>query len=246
MGLFGGGLFGTIGKVLGGPIGGIAGTVLGGLGGRGRSGADAGQAAASGYLNQIPEVTKEYMTPFYNQYVPAQRETQDIYGKMLGQYQNPSESVNFLNKLMQSYEPSTGYQYKQNKMGSAARNSAAAGGFLGTKFDQEQQAQLMKDLLGEDMQQYLSNLQGITSGRERIYGMQAGTAQDKAQRAWEAANSIGGTHANVLGNQAQLGYSSAMENAAQRNANRQNMFRGIGGLLGSNGIFGNNQSGGWF
>jgi len=274
-----------MGFLQGGPMGALIGgglSLLGGGGGGGDGGGAAGVQQAMGasrqYLDQIPGVARQYYEPFAREYGPAQQQAQDIYGRMLDQYSSPNvnyqnvpEEYNrmarnptgFLSDIMSSYSPSAGYQYKQNKMGAAARNSAASGGFAGTRYDQEQQAQLMKDLLGEDMQQYLGNVMGaktegmgglerMMSGRERAYGLQGQSAEARSERAYNAANEMAQSIMNSLGNQGQLGYQGGMAaNAAraQQNASRNQMFTNILGSLGGGGSFGGGGIGGgsgWF
>lgn len=86
---------------------------------------------------------------------------------------NPAD---FLDNIMRRYTPSEGYRYRQNQASGEARNTAAAGGRVGTWQDQQQRADMVRQLMGQDQQEYLRNVLGIQgeglAARER-----AGTEQ---------------------------------------------------------------------
>lgn len=279
-------LGGLGGALLGGLTGGWGGAIKGGLGGfmsgggGGRSSGGSGGRAASGYMDQIPQVNSQYLNPFLQEYGPAQNQSENIYDRMLSQYSSNSpvseayhyqglDPINWTRSVMQSYEPSTGYKYKQDRMGSAMRNTAASGGFLGTKMDQEAQADLVRSLLGQDMQEYLTNIanakaaglggaERMMEGRNRAFEMGNTNAQNRAQRAYTAADTMATGHTTALGNQANLAYNQGQNRAA----NNTSMFGGLsnmmsnarpgsifGNLFGSSGQIQNSGSqnhGGWF
>lgn len=267
-----------VGNMLGGPIGGAIGSAIGGgIGGGSGSPERAmqqGQQQANQYFGQIPGISEKYLNPFIQEYGPAQQEAKDVYGKMLEQYSSPNvnyqnvpeeynrmarQPTDFLNDIMKSYSPSAGYQYKQNRLGAAARNTAASGGFAGTKYDQEQQAQLMKDLLGEDMQQYLNNvvaakgsglegLERMMAGREKAYTTQGLSAEERAKRAWLSAESLAESIMNSYGNQGNLAYRSGLDTANSRmnaqnttNSMAANILGGMGNAMSSAGWFNRGQ-----
>jgi len=97
------------------------------------------------------------------------------------------DPIEFIDRIMKGYQPSKGYSLKEKRALGAQRNSAASGGFAGTQFDQENQAQTAKDLMGEDIQQYLSNILGVQNqgleGMERLLG-----GRDRAQSEQIGAN----------------------------------------------------------
>jgi hypothetical protein len=275
---------GPMGAVAGGLMTGLSGGGGGGGGDGGGGGGGGGggqaqaiqqaQAQANQYLGQIPGVGERYLNPFIQQGPQAQQQAQDVYGRMLEQYSSPNvnyqnvpEEYNrmaghpaeFLNNIMSSYSPSAGYQYKQNKMMGAARNSAASGGFAGTRYDQEQQAQLMKDLLSEDMQQYLNNvmeakgaglegMERMMGGREKAYGAQALSAEERAKRAHEAAESLATSIMSAYAGQGNLAYQGGLSaaNARQSASNRRDsLLTNILGpaVTGGGGWFGQGQGG---
>ena len=269
---------GPMGALIGGGMSALSGGGKGGGGGMfgGGGGGNIDMSEARKYLDQIPGVAKQYYEPFAKEYGPAQQEAKDVYNRMLEQYSSPKvnyqnvpEEYNtmarnpsgFLNDIMKTYEPSTGYKFKEGRMGSAARNTAASGGFAGTQYDQEQQAQLIKDLLGEDMQQYLTNVMGakteglggmerMMGGREKAYEQQAGSAENRAKRAYEATNELAQSIMNSLGNQGQLGFQGARQSAANRGQERAGAMSLFGDTMQAIpsivNRFGGGGNGGWF
>ena len=228
-------------------------------GGRGRNPADAGMD----YLNQIPGMARSYLNPYTE-------EGRKAYNSLLDQYSNTSttnpnqfpaeysqmgrDPGAFMNNLMKGYEPSRGYNYKQNQMLGAARNSAASGGFAGTQYDQANQAETIKDLLGSDMAEYLTNVMNIQksglegeerrlAGRERTLSGEAGRG---GMTAHDLANILGSNLSQQAGFRFQ-GQREANLERARRRDNRMNLFgdllrpmdNGGGGLLSSlSGLFG--------
>ena len=255
-----------LGYATGGPIGGIMGG-LSSLGGSGRNPAD----ASMGYLNQIPGMAQGYLNPYA-------AEGREAYNKLLDQYSNTSttnpnqfpdeyrqmgrDPNSFMNNLMKGYEPSRGYNYKQNQMLSQARNTAASGGFAGTQYDQANQSELMRDLLGSDMAEYLTNVMGIQNrgleGEERRLAGRERTLSGRSDQGFRASSDL----ANILGTN--LSEQSRMRYLGERNQNierarrrdsRMGLFgellnpenqgainnanKGLGGLFGSlSGMFG--------
>ena len=171
-----------VGGIFGGPAGAMAGNALGGLLSGGGGGQNPGDAA-QGYINQVPATTLQYLQPQMERMNRERTEdratSRDAYNRLLSQYNRgtPQEWRNddfplqygemarmpgsVMDSIMSMYTPSRGFQYKQDKMLGAARNSAAAGGFAGTKLNQEQQAEMIRDLLGSDMGEYYNNILDI-------------------------------------------------------------------------------------
>jgi hypothetical protein len=228
------------GYMLGGPAGGLLGTAYT-LGNRDHR-EDAG-AAANPYLSQIPGVLKQYAGPIAETGAPTGGEAGRIFQDLLKQYSSMGKDpVEFLNKLQSSYTPSEGYKYKQRQLSSALGNTAAAGGMAGSPYYQEKNAHLTKDLLSEDMQEYLNNLYGIMGT-----GMQG--VEGRAGKATNAAIGLGGGLASALGEQGQLAFHNAQQSnfeRAMRNSERNRLFASIlsGNFGGGGGLFGG--AGGWF
>jgi hypothetical protein len=172
-------------------------------------------AAAQPYLEQIPGVSHDIYDPYITRGGAAGDVLSEQYGRMA---QDPTA---FINALMEGYKPSEGYQFQQEQMGRAAANTAAAGGMRGTPQDQLQQQQITQGLLGQDMQQYLSNVLGAQqtglTGEQGLYGI-----------GFDASKGLGADLTNVLGQQAGLAFQGARERAAQ-----PGLFGKLTGALGT-------------
>lgn len=187
------------------------GLVGGWLGGRGSSGGSSGNAAQ--YLGQIAPMAKEQFNP----YIERGHKSQDLasakYDEMAA---NP---MDYINQIISGYKPSEGYKFREQKALEAARNSAAAGGFSGTRNDQLQQAEMANGLLGQDMQEWLNNVLGIQ-------GTGLAGQQHIADRGFNASQNLADLLAQGLGAQASLAY----EDKKEKRANRQALFGGLANL----------------
>lgn len=187
-------------KVLSSPLGGgMLGSML-----LGRTSKNTGMD----YLNQIPGMAHGQLDPYASQGHEAYNRLLDMYGntsttnpqQFPDEYRQMSRNpMEFVDKLMKGYEPSRGYQYQQDKMLGATRNSAASGGFAGTKYDQDQQADLVKNLLSSDMGQYLERMlqtqgQGL-AGEERRLSNLGQTLGNRTNQGFNASSDL----ANILG-----------------------------------------------
>lgn len=192
----------------------IAGGLGFGGGGRGGGGGDASGAAMQ-YLNQIPGIVKPYHEPFIKQGQEASAISNPIYKKMA---QDPTT---FLNQLMQTYSPSEGYKFRQKELTRAAQNSAAQGGFAGTRNDQLSQAELVNGLLNQDIDSYLSKLFGIQGAG--LEGQESNT-----HRGFLSSHAL----ADLLGSNLSQQGGLAFQGQAQRNANRMGRGNALLSLLG--------------
>ena len=256
------GFFKGIGKALGGAAKGFVGSggspwgaALGGamslFGGRG-GGGDGGM----GYLNQIPGMAGGYLNPYTE-------EGKKAYNGLLDQYSNTSTTNQnqfpaeysqmsrdpnaFVNNLMKGYEPSRGYNYKQNQMLGAARNSAASGGFAGTQYDQAQQGELVRDLLGSDMGEYLSRIMGAQNaglqGEERRLAGRERTLSGRAGQGFQASSDLANILGSNLGQQATFDFANQRQRRLDRREDKYNNMGMFSNLLnmgrgGSNGLGG--------
>lgn len=234
------GLGGPVGGMVGAGLGMMGGSLMGG--GSGGSGGgrmnipsyNAGPNpanAAMPYLNQIAPLGRQYYDPFIGQGQQSSAVANPIYNRMsqdpnaylnsLGQQQNPvfgdstQNPTDFLNSIMRNYSPSEGYRFKEKELSRAAQNSAAQGGFAGTRTSQMEQADLVRGLLGDDSQQYLQNVLNIRGlqGNERqqhlqnAFGVQGTGLQGQERnigRGYESSGAIADYLGNVLGAQAGL------------------------------------------
>ena len=189
----------------------IAGSGLAGLGAnmyRRSSGNPAGSAMP--YLDQISGVGHQYYDPYVSQGKQAGQAVSGQYEKLM------NDPTAFLNALMQGYKPSQGYTDKSEQMLKQARNAAAAGGKVGTEYDQRQQAELVQSLLGNDMQQYLQNVMGL-------YGQGLQGQQRIADMGYDASGQLANYLGQGLGSQASLAY----QGKAGQNAQRSNLLNAL-------------------
>ena len=163
------------------------------------------EAAANKYLNQIPGQARENISPYIK---PGM------------------EASSFVNEILGSYKPSQGYQFKEDKLKKALGNTAAAGGFAGTQYDQEQQGALINALMGEDMQQYLQNVLGVHN------------------KSFEASQYLNDVLGNTLGSQAGLAFRGAEQNNAERASKKEAMLGLLANALGAAGSIGGTLLGG--
>lgn len=166
--------------------------------------------AAMPYLNQIPQVGKDAYNPFIQQGQQAAGQLSPIYSQMAG---DPS---GYLNQLLGAYEPSKGYQYRENKLNQQAHNTAAAGGYAGTGGDIQGRSELINALMGEDMQQFLENI-----FRTQGAGMQG--LENSAGRGFQASGSLADFLGSNLGQQASMAYGGQ----ASKNANQNALFNAL-------------------
>ncbi len=185
----------------------------------GRGAADAGNS----YLKQIPG-------QLHSIYDPYAQQGKDAYNQLNPQYtQMNQDPTGYLDKIMQQYRPSAGYQLKEQEGLQAAGNSAAAGGMRGSLQDIKNSSRLADSLMGEDMQQWLQNVMGIQGA-----GMQG--QQHFYDTGYNAASNLGGDLSNVLGTQGQL----AFQGQSQQNRGIQDLVSGLlgAGAMGAGAYFG--------
>ena len=251
------GFFKGIGRALG---GGAKGFIASG-GNPWAAAAGAGMGLLSGgnkntgmdYLNQVSGMAHGQLDPYVQQGNEAYNRLLDMYGKTSttnpqqfpDEYRQMSRNpMEFVDKLMKGYEPSKGYQYQQDKMLGAVRNSAASGGFAGTGYDQDQQADLVKNLLSSDMGQYLDRMlttqgQGL-AGEERRLGNLGQALGNRSQQGFNASTDLASILGTNLINQADLRFA----NNRQRRTNDMDLLYLLSGMGGSmkGGSYGGNST----
>lgn len=198
---------------------------------------------AEHHLAKLPGIGQEYYNPFIQQGQQAQGLASEQYNRMT------SNPMDYLGNIVESYRPSQGYQFREKRATDAARNAAAAGGLTGTYNDQASQAELVNNLLGADMQQYLQNVLGIQGA-----GL---TGQENAiNRGFNASGNLADYLGNAVGAQAGLGRNRELQsnqnaldyqNAQQAYDEQENqqianligsIFGGIGAATGGGGMGG--------
>lgn len=169
---------------------------------------------ANQYLNQIPGVGHQGYDPYVNAGLDAS-------GKTKGQYESLiNDPTGFINKLMQSYAPSEGYQFQKGQLTKELGNTAAAGGVAGTPMDQMNQAQGIQGLLGKDMQQFLQNALGV-------YGKGLEGEEGIAGRGFDASKNLTDLLGGALNQQGTM----AFQNAQQQNKDRTDKWNTFGKAL---------------
>ncbi len=172
--------------------------------------------AAMPYYKQVPDVAHQTYDPYIQRGQQAGSIAQGQYDAM------SQDPTSFINKLMEAYKPSEGYKFKQDELGRAAANTAAAGGMRGTPQDQENQMKITQGLLGEDMQQWLQNLLGVQqtglTGEQNMYNTGFG-----------ASSAMGGDIMNALGTQGSLAY----QGQANQNQSANDLFKALMGGIGA-------------
>jgi hypothetical protein len=207
---------------------------MGFLGSMGRSlfgknvkSADNPANAARPYLNQIPDVAHKAYDPYIQQGMESGNLANAEYNKM------SQDPTSFVDSIMKRYKPSEGYNFKEGRMLGAARNSAASGGFAGTPYDQEQQAELVQGLLGSDMQQFLQNILGVH--KQGVAGHEG-----RAERGFNASSSLADMLANNLTQQGGLEFHGQgqlnQNNIDKRNAMLKFISNIFGSAAGANGM----------
>lgn len=206
--------------------------LFGGGGGGGNSGAGGAGAynpmgAANQYLNQIPGVAHEG----YDDYVNAGK---DASGKTKSQYENMmNDPTGFINKLMEGYKPSEGYQFQKDQLTKELGNTAAAGGIAGTPQDQMNQGQGVQNLLSGDMQQFLQNVLGrYDKGLEGEEGI-AGRGYDASGRLTDILGGALNQQGGLAFQDQQQRMQDANTKEAQKHSDRNSLWSMFGKALGA-------------
>jgi len=160
------------------------------------------------------------------QYNPYQQQGQRAYENLQPQYERMTQDpTGFIDQLMKSYSPSEGFKFQEDYLRRGMKNTAAAGGFSGTPYDQLEQTRAVQGLLGTDMQNYLSNSMNAFGA-----GMQG--QRDFYNTGYDATKNLSDSLGNLYGSQATLEF----KGQEQRNKNRTDMLKSILQLLSSGGM----------
>ncbi len=170
---------------------------------------------ANQYLNQIPGVAHQGYDPYVNAGLDASGRTKSKYEDLM------NDPTGFINKLMEGYKPSEGYQFQKDQLTKELGNTAAAGGIAGTPQDQMTQGEGVQKLLSGDMQQFLKNVLGVfDTGLEGEEGV--------ATRGYDASGKL----TDALGTNLNQQGSLAFQDASQQNKNRKDLWSMFGKALG--------------
>ena len=172
-------------------------------------------SAADPFLRQLDEMARNNYNPHVQRGERAAQSLEPLFKRF------SEDPTGYLNELQQGYKPSTGYNFKRNELEEQARNAAAAGGFSGTPYHQQQQTRLVEGLLNDDMQQWLQNIMGIQS--TGLTGQQG-----FANTGYNATESLTDILGSNLNQRAQMAYRDQEEKNARRMA-RFNKLLELGG-----------------
>lgn len=185
------------------------------FGGGGRNPRD----EANNYLNQIPGVAHQGYDPYITAGQDASAKTKTQYEQLMD---DPTE---FINKLMEGYKPSEGYQFQKEQLTKELGNTAAAGGIAGTPQDQMNQGEGVQKLLSGDMQQFLQNILGVfNTGLKGEEGV--------ATRGYDASGKLTDALGGALNQQGGLAFQDAQAENAQNATNRNSLWSMFGKALG--------------
>lgn len=188
-------------------------SLLSGLFGGGKS--NSPMNAAMPYLNQIPGVAHQGFDPYVNAGLDASGRTKDIYESLM------SDPTAFINKLMEGYQPSEGYQFQKDQLTKELGNTAAMGGVAGTPMDQMNQGQGVQKLLSGDMQQFLQTVLGA-------FNTGLGGEENIATRGFDASKNL----TDMLGGSLNQKAGLAFNDQQQKNKNKGDMWSMFGKALG--------------
>ncbi len=178
---------------------------------------------ASPYLNQIPGVGHQGYDPYINQGQTAGQTAQSQYDTMT------NDPAGFINRLMEQYKPSEGYQFSKDQLMKQYGNAAAAGGIAGTPLDQMNQAQGVQGLLSQDMQQFLSNVLG--QHKEGLAG-----EEGVSNRGYDASKNLTDLLGGALNQQGGLAFNGTQQKNSDKNGLLSALAKALG--MGAGAFFG--------
>lgn len=141
------------------------------------------------------------------------------YQKWLQSQQDPSK---FINDQMKNYQTSDYAKNLQQQSMNAGQNAASASGLMGSTPLMQQLQNNAGQITSADQNQWLQNVLGINTQ----YGQ---GQQNLMQGGQNAANSLTGMYGQMGSNMGEAAYG----HEAGKNQDRNNMFGGIGSLIGS-------------
>lgn len=180
--------------------------------------------AANAEYDQITGMTKPYFDPYMNS---GTKNLNDLNGEYDTSVNNPND---IYNRLSQGYKESPGYQMRLKTALQAGQNSSAAGGMLGTPYDQQQAQGTANDIASQDFEKYLEHMTGI-------YNQGIGGKQGLENQGFDATTDYASLLANIQGKKAENAAGGQDWKNRQNAQNWSNIFGGLGTAAG--GYFGN-------
>jgi hypothetical protein len=177
-------------------------------------------APARGHLEPVPGYGRQAYEPYIAQgreVDPGLRQRYDRYANLApeGQYaQMANDPTGLIDALMGKYKESPFFQRKRDQQLSAARSSAAQGGYAGTPFDQERQMELADIIASGDMQQWLDNALGVQTrgmaGQQHLADSGLAGLEGISGRGYGASNALADYLGSAAGQRAGLEAGSVM------------------------------------
>lgn len=202
-------------SIMGAGSAGMVGAGLGGL----MSNWTNPSSKAMPYMNQIPDMLKQYLSPYINAGNQALPGLQDQYGKLIN---DPGARMN---EIGASYKQSPGFQFSLDQALQGANHAASAGGMAGSPQHEFQNMNIASNMASQDYNNYLSNALGMYNtglqGNQSIYNTGAQTGM-----------SMGEDLASVLANKAKLAYEGQNAENQQSGGIWGSLGGGIGSLAG--------------
>lgn len=155
------------------------------------------------YLQQIPSAIQPYYQPYIDAGNQALPTLEQQYQMLI------NDPTAMMTMIGNSYTASPGYQYNVNQATNAANNAAAAGGMLGSPAEQENLAKSISGIASQDYNTYMNQALGQ-------YGLGLQGEQGLNQMGYNANIGYANQLADVLNSEANLSYSGA----ANQNANK--------------------------
>lgn len=171
------------------------------------------------YLEQIPGAVNPYYQPYIDQGQRAGEALEQTYAPMM------TDPYGYYNQTMSQYQMSPAAQYQYDELNKQMSGNAAAGGFAGTDYDQQQQADMAQQLIARDQQQYLNDILGIQNTGGNV-------EKGFYDTGFRASTGYGDILGSNLAQQGQLAYEgSAFENQMKRDRANNRMAL-LGQMLG--------------
>lgn len=173
-------------------------------------------SAALPYIQQIPGAEGGYYNPYIS---TGQQANQNLFNAGNQLMNNPA---GMYNNIASGYQMSPYAQNQINQQMNAINNTAAAGGYIGTPYNQQQVASMVQGITSKDENQYINSVIGL-------YHMGLLDEQDLNNLGFQASGKMADVTGNTLNEEGGLAYA----NQSQKNAMHRNRMSNILGLGGS-------------
>lgn len=175
-------------------------------------------SAANQYLNQITPQAQQAYNPYIQQGQQSGQQLGGQYNRLM------TDPTGFIDDIMGKYKGSEGYKSRQAELASQLNNTAAAGGFAGTPYNQKLVGDMTNNLMSQDQQQYLQNALGA-------YGQGLSGNQGFQNQGFEAMKGLNDISSNALNQQGGLAYNEMNNKNMQGSQFMQALMQALGGGL---------------